>query len=89
MKTFTDDTPDVSTAAKVALEVAEADRVTALMLAAATDEPHARVVSALFTALHLMAEAYPCCRPSMAQLAMKSGLNFACVPHTSASAHVH
>lgn len=89
MNNTADKTPNMLTPAQLQREVAEADRVTSQMLSAAPHEPHARVISALFTALTLMAEAYPCRRPTMATLAMQYGLRFASVPEASPSPHVH
>lgn len=89
MNTTADKSPSVLTPAQVQQELAEVDRVTSQMLNAAPHEPHARVISALFTALALMAEAYPCCRPTMATMAMQYGLRFASVPEASPSPHVH
>lgn len=90
MKKFSDTALDLSTSSQVALEVKEVERVATLVLnGIAPSEPHVRVITALFQALNLMADAHPCCRDSMARMAMQAGLHFACVPPASPSHQVH
>lgn len=70
-------------------EAAESDRVTALLLDTVTAEPHARVITAMATALGVLGEAYPCCRAALGQVLMQLGLHMQTAPDTSNGQHVH
>lgn len=70
-------------------EAAESDRLAAKLLDSAAAEPHARVITAMATALGVLGEAYPCCRATLGQVLMQMGLHMQAAPNTSAPHNVH
>lgn len=85
----TADTPKLNTIKEVEAEMHEVARLTNQLFTATADEPHARVISACFTALGVLADTHPCCRATVSQVAMQMGLQKAAMPEPSANKHVH
>lgn len=81
--------PKLNTVEEVEAEMHEVARLTNQLFTATANEPHARVISACFTALGVLADTHPCCRALVSQVAMQMGLQKAAMPEPSATSSVH
>lgn len=85
----TDAPTNLHTPEQIEAETAEVMRVTKLLMTTTAAEPHARLISALFTTLGVLAETHACCRDTVSKVSMQMGLQLAAMPEPSASNTVH